>query len=350
MDQDRSNEPIPVAQLETIGISPADQFDAWHQAASPLFDTAIVGASKSFSAGATCYLVDQLVFTHVHFDRMCFTRHSRHLGRGDEDCISLQLYRSGSIQGQLDDSTPLLMAPDRVSIQDFAHGYSGIGESKDNYGVIIPRHLVLLQDRIYRERPMFSWDVNSPQGRLIISALAGIWRSLPHAVQKQAPAIASGFVGLINGLLAAEDGSVRHAEHTEATKLAMQDYLQTNLHRIDLGPNDLCRAFHCSRATVYRLFLEYGGVKTYLRNLRLECCCKELAIADASSPGVVHQVAERWGFMDPSHFHRLFKQHYGIAPSELLTAREEPRLPDHINPVVASAAQVERLRGWLQQY
>ena len=60
-----------------------------------------------------------------------------------------------------------------------------------------------------------------------------------------------------------------------------------------------------------------------LRQGRLARCYLEFAAADPGR-GRVKEVAERWGFGDPSHFHRLSKKHFDVSPSEVLAT-----LPAH---------------------
>lgn len=350
MTSDRADRPIPIARLDPEEISPQDQFEAWHQSTAPLFDTAMVSPRASFGAEATCYLCDSLLFTRVRFDRMHFIRGSRNLAHGESDSITLHYYRSGSLRGQLADGTPLFMAPDRISIHDFAHPYIGIGETSEQYGVVIPRHQIALHERIYRQRPVISWAVDSPQGRLLTSALAAVWRELPTATQAQAGALASGFVGLINGLLAAEPDPADGAQVQLARLGSMKDFLRANLHRTSLGVEDLCRAFHCSRATVYRLFGNLGGANTYLRDLRLGHCFQELALTIEHPPARVRHAAERWGFQNASHFSRLFGQRFGSSPSELLSASTVTGSMTSNNPEAGYRPEVERLRGWLERY
>lgn len=116
---------LPVTRLDPREIPTEDQFEAWHQATAPLLDTALAADPATFTAGMTCYLVDTLVFNRTQFDRMRFSRGASHLANSETDCITVQYYKTGSIKGCLKDGTPLIMAPDRISIQDFAHAYSG---------------------------------------------------------------------------------------------------------------------------------------------------------------------------------------------------------------------------------
>ena len=348
--QPRRDIPLPVVQLDATRIAPRHQFEIWHESTAPLFDTGRADEG-SFCAGATCYLVDTLLFTRVHFGRMRFRRERRHLCNGESDCITLQFYRSGSVKGQLDDGTPLQMGPDRISLHDFSHCYTGIGETSEQYGIVIPRHLIPEHDRIRRCSPMFSWPLDSPAGRLLSAALSQIWQDLPRASIADASTICSGLIGLLNGLLAGAPTPEERAEIERAGLAAMKRYLDIHLHRADLGVDELCRAFNCSRATVYRLFQTYGGVKTYLRDQRLGRCFLDLASCRRERRERVSHVAERWGFTDISHFHRLFKQRYQLTPAEVMDMSPvSPAVAGDRRQLTSHSAEVELLRRWLERF
>ena len=162
--QEQPPDALPVSRLDATQIPLAHRFDAWHEGCAPLFDTTCLGDPDRFDVGAICYLVDRLMFTRVHFERMHFSRGTPQLSSGESDCITVQHYRRGSVTGRLDDGTPLHMAPDRISIHDYAHAYTSVGETTESFGVIIPRHLLTGHDYIYRRSPMFSWSLDFPSG------------------------------------------------------------------------------------------------------------------------------------------------------------------------------------------
>jgi len=173
---------------------------------------------------------------------------------------------------------------------------------------------------------------------------------LPRATLSDSAAIASGFLGLVNGLLAAEPAPDDRMAVQSAALRAMQDYLRANVRRSNLGVADLCREFYCSRATLYRLFQPFGGVKAYLRGLRLEGAFRELAMARGSARGQVCAIAQRWGFNNQSHFHRTFKRRFDLSPSDVLPPSVEPRLVLDQDRVPTYRDDVTRLRDWLERY
>ena len=302
-----------------------------------LFDTALVGDPKSFSGGPTRCLVDPLVFTHAHFDRLRFRQRNPALSNSKSDSITLQFYRPESIQEILNETST---ASDLRT-----------GETVEQYGVVIPRDRIVQHDRIQPVHPMFSWDADSPQGGLLINSIATIWRQLPRATQAGASALALAFVGLLNGLLAAEPDPIKGKEIERIDAATIQNYLRANLQHGDIDVDKLCRQFYCSRATLYRMFREHGGVKTYLRDLRLEHCLRELAQVPDNSCGRIRKVAEHWGFFDPSHFSRVFKRRFGIMPSDVPASSHAsepvPAGISHQPPAITNNPPASSGQAWL---
>lgn len=140
---------------------------------------------------------------------------------------------------------------------------------------------------------------------------------LPNITQAESLDVAAALVGLLNGLLATEKNATGKA-HAEAASLeAMKAFIIRNLHDPELSATTLTKTFHCSRAKIYRIFAEEDGVASFIRKRRLMGCYDDLSRSH-KKPGAVQEVAERWGFLDPFHFSRLFKRAYGVAPSDIL--------------------------------
>ncbi|MEL6333855.1 MAG: AraC family transcriptional regulator, partial [Cyanobacteria bacterium J06626_26] len=325
------------------------QFEAWKQVISPLLDISPMKDTRSFSHSSTSYLVEQLTFSQSTFDKTQFTRTSRHLSSHGSDCMVLHYFRSGVSQGTLESGEQSLMANDIISIQDFAHPFSSIGEATSSFGVVIPRHAIAVHDQMYKNYPIFSWPVNSPAGRVLTQAWLTIWENLPNTSQTDAPLIAQGFIGLLNGLLPNNGNMTTQAQVELATIDAMKAYLQDNLHLPNVGANMLCQVFHCSRATVYRLFKAEGGVHTYVREQRLARCYQALRQLPPSSRKTISEIARQWGFTDAASFSRLFRKQYGMSPSDV-----EIDLPETVTPVLDKQASYwadsNRVQHWLKNY
>jgi len=351
MDETKKHGHLPEIRLEADRIPRAYHFEVWRESCEMIFDSEPLARDWSFPGDSTIYMVDELLFTHVQFPATLFTRDARHRAHGDSDGLLLQYNRSGRQKGLLENDSQLELGPDRITLQDFAHGYSAISEQTDTYGVLIPRSLIPTSDFIYSKRPVISWDTQSAQGRLLLSALQAIWHDMPAATAEDARPLALGFTGLLNGILSADANLSQHEHIENATFIAMKEYIQANLTRDDLNAELLSHTFQRSRATVYRMFKPLGGVHSYIRDLRLMRCFRELLQNQNAKRGLVRTVAERWGFFDAAHFSSLFKRRYGIRPSDLIgSIGEAPvvqALDDTPEPLTAL---IGTLRNWTSRY
>jgi AraC-like DNA-binding protein len=345
------NSKLPVVNLNFCQISSESRFQAWHEMAFPLFDTLPIKNPKTYSGSITTYQVNHLVFTEVSFDIQQFRRTDHHLSQDGSDFLLLQFYQTGQQRGYLDDGSVLINGPGIISLQDFAHSYSAVGQAGKNYGVLIPRHLIQAHDQIYRHHPFISWSVNSPQGRILLSILDAIWQELPHATQADASALTSGLVGLLNGILTPKLDAETCLQVKQATFKAMKNYLITNLDDVNLGIRQLCEKFHCSRATVYRLFAATGGVQTFLREQRLNHSYQQLQKSSTNPTATISQIASQCGFFDVAHFSRLFKKHYGIPPSNLLKRQpiDSPTIQtlETKSDFATNMIEIKRFHNWM---
>ena len=123
---------------------------------------------------------------------------------------------------------------------------------------------------------------------------------------------------LINTMLSA----ILDVEHTprnphEALLQKIYSYIGANLGSSELSPGSIAAAHYISIRHLHALFAEHDTtVSTVIKQRRLEHARADLT--DASMRGrTVAAIATRWGFVDAAHFSRVFKQSYGISPSEL---------------------------------
>nr|WP_323378317.1 helix-turn-helix domain-containing protein [Streptomyces smaragdinus] len=106
----------------------------------------------------------------------------------------------------------------------------------------------------------------------------------------------------------------------------VREHINRNLGDPDLSPESIARAHRISVRYLHRLFQGEGTtVARLIQQRRLEECGRELARRGRTTP-TVSAVAQRWGFVNPAHFSRVFRAAYGVSPREWRSLRtEEPR-------------------------
>ncbi|MFC3578013.1 helix-turn-helix transcriptional regulator [Streptomyces yaanensis] len=96
----------------------------------------------------------------------------------------------------------------------------------------------------------------------------------------------------------------------------IREYIEENLMDPDMSPESIARAHHISVRYLHKLFQNEGAtVSTWVRKRRLESCRHDLGRL-SNRRRTVAAVAQSWGFASPSHFSRIFRQAYGVSPSE----------------------------------
>ncbi len=99
-------------------------------------------------------------------------------------------------------------------------------------------------------------------------------------------------------------------------------YIEDKLSDPDLSVEELSKHVGMSRGSLYYKLIELTGLSPieYIRTVKLE---KAATLMETSELNVT-QIAYITGFGTPSYFTRMFKNKYGVVPSEYLNARRSP--------------------------
>ncbi|NML42468.1 helix-turn-helix domain-containing protein [Ramlibacter sp. G-1-2-2] len=102
----------------------------------------------------------------------------------------------------------------------------------------------------------------------------------------------------------------------EALRDRIRGYVQQHLRDPQLSADAIARALHCSRRHLYNAFSGEGeSIAAYIQRLRLQACIRDLQQAGPHARPIT-DIALSWGFGNPSHFSRVFRDHTGMSPSE----------------------------------
>jgi AraC-like DNA-binding protein len=155
----------------------------------------------------------------------------------------------------------------------------------------------------------------SPLACVFLDQLAELCRRLPALEGKESEELVRNCAQLIIAAFARNarlEGGARAAVRA-AARGQVQRHVKANLHRSDLSPESILRAFPLPRPTLYRMFEPEGGLAAYIRNCRLREAANELV----DSPQLpIKDIADHFGFGSASGFTHAFRRHYGRAPLE----------------------------------
>ncbi len=107
-----------------------------------------------------------------------------------------------------------------------------------------------------------------------------------------------------------------HSSLVTAHRARIVSYIEAHLRDADLNPPQIAKACRITPRYLHHLFTqETETVTQYIQRRRLEECARALIAAPVRGR-LVTEIAFDYGFNSLTHFGRVFRNHYGITPSE----------------------------------
>lgn len=181
--------------------------------------------------------------------------------------------------------------------------------------------------------------------RLFGDYLASMGRNLPMATRGDADLMADSVIGLLSVLRADGDPSSRDARH--GAFQAIRRYIDDNIGDLSLGVTRLCNRFRMSRASLYRLFEDHGGVRNYVQRRRLVATFKALTEPTNLGRGVF-DIALDYGFTSASHFTSRFRAEFGLTPTQVRDAAQAAGARDRAAGLEGGGNNVAEVARWIR--
>ncbi|WP_181170306.1 MULTISPECIES: helix-turn-helix domain-containing protein [unclassified Mesorhizobium] len=306
----------------SIRAGNAREFELWRSGYAPLYemDAARPAARSSFSAGLTSYNLAPLVIIDGYSSAETLQRTARTIARSNIDHISLVVRSQGGFGLDVEGRTTEVHTGD-ICVLDMTRRSTLRSTDYKSFTLILPR--TLLEPHVA--------DLDSLHGRVLPrgSALNTMLAAHMRLLYEQAPALAPsdihaaahGTAAMIAAFAgASSDGRGMIAQvAADASLKTCRKAIDANLHDPSMGPEFLCDKLGVSRAKLYRLFEQLGGVTLYIQRRRL-MRAYQLVVDPAYAQERISAIALRCGFGNVPAFNRAFRQAHGMSPTELRVA------------------------------
>jgi AraC-like DNA-binding protein len=187
---------------------------------------------------------------------------------------------------------------------------------------------------------------DSGAARLIGAAMREFYAQADHLAVSEAEAAIEGIVTLTAACVRA--GLRGHDEgRVKSRRRAALDYIDANLGRAQLGPDEIAGAAGLSRASLYRLLAAEGGIRAVLLKRRLDEALR-LMLEDNRDEHSLKAIAKCCGFGGISQFSRAFHGRFGASPTHYLTLIRRQNLEWHEARLVADGFEPDSFL-WRQQ-
>ncbi|GHA88099.1 MULTISPECIES: AraC-like ligand-binding domain-containing protein [Streptomyces] len=244
-------------------------------------------------------------------------RRTERLARRDEEpAVTLGVQMTGSSVVVQNDRECLLNAGEFAVYESIAP-YTHLFDKGVDYRFIrFPRAALALPDRLLRDIAAVPLGSDSPIARLAFPYFSQL--AITDALHQggHADAVVEPSVELLRAVLTSQHGNASLARAPlEATlSLRITQYLRKHLADPDLSAARIAAAHDISVRHLYAVLSRSGiSLGDWIRTRRLAACRRELAGPNGRLRTIA-AIGRSWGFMDATHFSKVFRQAYGISP------------------------------------
>lgn len=310
---------MPVV-VSTSSLPPSERADYWHSAVSDTFiPLDVVLHEREPSLGTiTSHRLGPLQISVVEAGPQTVSRDAPLISRGGEEFLTVTLQHRGTAR-LTQDGRQALVRPGTFTCSNAGRPYRR--EQPDDFRFTAFRV------------PKAGLGVSEPDLRAITGTLfsgcsgtsglvAGYLERLAAEAATCDPYTGRQLAMTASDLLAVlvreRQGRLDpHASEAARGMLArVKEYVLRHLADPGLSPEGIASAHRISVRYLHKLFeAEATTVGRWIQRERLERCRRDLARQHGPAPAV-SAVAQRWGFVNPSHFSRAFRAAYGMSPRE----------------------------------
>ncbi|MER7665819.1 helix-turn-helix domain-containing protein [Streptomyces sp. NPDC096193] len=244
-------------------------------------------------------------------------RRTERLAREDkEPVVFLNLQMTGTSLVVQNDRQCLLRPGDFAVYESTAPYTLLFDEGVDGHFFRFPRAALALPERLLRDVTAVPLGSDNAVARLAFTYFSQLAVSDDMHQGVPADAVVAPSIELLRAALTSQHGnsSLARAPLEATLSLRITQYLRQRLADPDLSAARIAAAHDISVRHLYDVLSRSGiSLGDWIRTRRLAECRRELAGPDGRLRTIA-AIGRRWGFMDATHFSKVFKQAYGISP------------------------------------
>ncbi|NGO12822.1 helix-turn-helix domain-containing protein [Streptomyces sp. HC44] len=244
-------------------------------------------------------------------------RRTARLARQDEEpAVTLGVQMTGS-SVVVQNGRECLLRPGEFAVYESIAPYTHLFDAGVDYRFIrFPRVALALPDRLLRDITAVPLGSDNPVARLAFTYFSQLAVSDALHQGVHADAVVEPSIELLRAVLTSQHGASRLAkEPLEATLgLRITQYIREHLADPDLSAARIAAVHGISVRHLYAV-LSRSGIRLgdWIRTRRLAACRRELAGPNGRLRTIA-AIGRSWGFVDATHFSKVFKQAYGTSP------------------------------------
>lgn len=311
-----------VVESPRVDVVEVDDFHSWSQIVSHSFVPLEVSSEHiaDFHGRIRSRSMGDIYISEITATEHRVNRTPLLIAAGDRPYfkLSLQLAGTGLL---IQDGREALLAPGDIAIYDTNRPYTLTFDSEfRSLVVMFPHTLVDLPAETIAQITATRIAGDEGLAKLVGPFLSHLARNMDRLAGRSGMRLMNNTIDLVatvlHSQLDAQTGDSAQGHRASLLK-DVHAYIDEHLAEPSLSPGEIAAANYISTRHLHGIFKEQGvTVSAWIRARRLEHCRRDLADPLlANKP--VSSIAARWGFVDASHFSRLFRATFGEAPTDM---------------------------------
>jgi AraC-like DNA-binding protein len=321
-----------IYSLDTSGLSPKQQIQSWSDALTNLcgpFDINPMKAS-SFEGRINYTTVSKLKLCQIEASQHRLSHKASRATTGAHPFVKI-LFQTHGISHFEQGGRRIELMPGDCLAYDVSCPHTIVSPALTRHEVVIvPKQLLLERGfRLARMSPC-KLSARSGTGRIAYNFVHAAFDEATKLSPTNAIGVADALIDLL--LLPLREPDVMFdrggCDRTgpEAMYVRAQFFIREHLRDPDLCIDRISAALGCTKRYLHMLFSDRGTtISDHIRHARLQHCRQEL---ETMAGKTITDVAFSWGFSSSSHFSRVFREHFGVAPSAIHKAHHGGLSPD----------------------
>ncbi|MEV0776616.1 helix-turn-helix domain-containing protein [Streptomyces sp. NPDC050428] len=244
-------------------------------------------------------------------------RRTERLARKDEEpAVFLSLQTTGTSLVVQNDRQCLLRPGDLAVYESTAPYTLLFDEGINDHFFRFPRAALALPERLLRDITAVALGPDNPIARLAFTYFSQLAVSDEMHQGVHADAVVEPSIELLRAVLTSQHGNSSLTKGPlEATlSLRITQYIRAHLADPNLSAAQIAAAHDISVRHLYAVLSRSGiSLGDWIRTRRLAECRQELAGPNGRLRTIA-AIGRNWGFVDATHFSKMFKRTYGISP------------------------------------
>ncbi|WP_028219710.1 helix-turn-helix domain-containing protein [Paraburkholderia oxyphila] len=316
--------------FDTDELPATRRFALWRDQASNLFLPVTVRSSyeEAFHYRTARSAIDGMPIGSSSVTNLNVRREARQIGDPDTCPLSIYIPTSGKL-AFVQAGYERCVRPGELSFIDSARPYEQ--DIANDFGYVwfhVPKDRLPSHFSRVEALAGLKLESSNPYAKLAMDFIRSVAAMAGQLNGENARSIGEQALDLL--AMAVEHDIGTPTPDGQARRAAILHYAKTfiaqNLPDSDLSLDRVAAALGVSSRYLSGLFSDAETpYRTYLRELRLERCARDLAAPRLAHRSVT-EVALSWGFVDSAHFSRCFREQFALSPSEYRAAGKSATL------------------------